>query len=308
MATPLANKLGVPVLEHSHAAARHARSQLLLSSEGRMWRGIDAELRYHPAGTLPPCTFSVTEVCMRMRGRSAVTRHAGAVEENFVASPGTLGLSPTGVHEDYVELPRDITEILHIYLPANPFVALAKHTSQNFSGRVVDYRAGFKDPRIGDIANQIAAELRFETSCGNLLVEILADELAVRLLSHHSTAAVDLATSEASSRALDPRRLKRVMNYINAHLREPISVEELASVANLSRFHFSRKFKAAVGQSPSSYISRLRLELAKVMFAQGASIAEVAFDCGFSSESNFIRSFRRAVGLTPGRYRAAIGS
>ena len=245
---------------------------------------------------------------MRMRGRSAVTRHAGTVEESFVASPGTIGLSPTGVHEDYVELPRDISEILHVYLPANPFVALAKHTSQSFSGRAVDYRAGFKDPRIGGIANQIAEELRFETSCGNLLVEVLADELAVRLLSHHSSAAVDLVASDTPSIALDPRRLRRVLDYIKTHLHEQISVEELASVATLSRFHFSRKFKAAIGQSPSVYVSRLRLELAKVMLAQGASISEVAFDCGFSSESNFIRSFRRAMGLTPGRYRTTIAS
>lgn len=243
-----------------------------------------------------------------MRGRSPVTRYSGDVEESFVASPGTIGLSPTGVHEDYVDLPVDIAEVLHIYLPANPFAGLAKHTSRSFTGGAVDYRAGFKDPQIGHIANQIAAELRFETSCGDLLAEILADELALRLLSHHSSAAVDLDSLKPRPGGLEARRLKRVLDYIKANLRERISVEELASVANLSRFHFSRRFKAAVGQSPSGYVSRLRLEHAKVMLAQGASISDVAFDCGFSSESNFIRSFRRAVGLTPGRHRAPFDS
>lgn len=242
-----------------------------------------------------------------MRGRSAVTRYAGDIEESFVASAGSIGLSPTGVHEDYVDLPFDIEEVLHIYLPANPFVGLAKHTSRNFTGTAVDYRAGFKDPPIGHIADQIAGELRFETSCGDLLAEILADELAVRLLSHHSSAALDVA-SETRPGGLDPRRLKRVLDYIEANLREQISIEELASVANLSRFHFSRKFKAALGQSPSGYLSRLRLEHAKVMLTQGASISDIAFDCCFSSESNFVRSFRRATGLTPGRYRATLDS
>jgi AraC family transcriptional regulator len=296
------------MLEPNHGPIRHARAPLLASSEGRGWRGIAAELRYHPAGTLPPCTFSVTEIAVLMRSQSAVTRKSGKRVENFIASAGTIGLSPTGVHEDSVEVASDLTEILHIYLPANPFIALAKHTSQTYDASVVDYRAGFQDPGIGNIANQVAGELRFETSCGDLLVEILADELAVRLLSHHSNTAVDMIARASHAKALDARRLKRVMSYINAHLRDEISVEELASVASFSRFHFSRKFKATVGQSPSSFVARLRLELAKLLLSQGASIADTAFDCGFSSESNFVRSFRRAVGVTPGQYRATIGA
>jgi AraC family transcriptional regulator len=298
----------VLMLEQSHGPTRHARSRLLMSSEGRGWRGVAAELRYYPAGMLPPCTFTVTEVAVCMRSQSAVTRQAGDTVESFVGSPGTIGLSPTGVHEEYAELASDLGEMLHIYLPANPFTALAKHTSRNFDASVVDYRAGFKDPGIGNIANQIAGELRFETSCGDLLVEILADELAVRLLSHHSNMAFSLTARPIHSRTLDADRLKRVMNYINAHLRDQITVEELASVASFSRFHFSRKFKATVGQSPSSFVGRLRLELAKLLLSQGASIADTAFDCGFSSESNFVRSFRRAVGVTPGQYRATIGA
>jgi AraC family transcriptional regulator len=293
------------MLEQSHGPTRHARSRLLMSSDGRGWRGIAAELRSHPAGTLPPCTFSVTEVAVIVRSQSAIGRYAGSKAENFVGSPGMIGLSPSGVHEDYATVASDIGEILHIYLPANPFIALAKHTSRTFDGAAVDYHAGFRDPGIGNIANQIADELRFETSCGDLLVEILADALAVRLLSHHSSAAIDPITAAHRSKTLDSRRLARVMNYINEHLRDEITIEELASAASLSRFHFSRMFKATVGQSPSSFVSQLRLELAKLLLSQGASIADAAFDCGFSSESNFVRSFRRAVGVTPGRFRAS---
>jgi AraC family transcriptional regulator len=62
-------------------------------------------------------------------------------------------------------------------------------------------------------------------------------------------------------------------------------------------------FKAATGQSPSRFIGQLRLELAKSLLTEGRSIADVAHDCGFSSESNFVRSFRRVTGLTPGQHR-----
>ena len=75
--------------------------------------------------------------------------------------------------------------------------------------------------------------------------------------------------------------------------------------ASLSRFHFSRMFKIATGQSPSTFVGHRRLEMAKVQLAGGLPIAQIAFDCGFSSESNFARSFKRVGGMTPGEYRRA---
>jgi AraC family transcriptional regulator len=67
-------------------------------------------------------------------------------------------------------------------------------------------------------------------------------------------------------------------------------------------------FKAVTGQSPHRFIGLLRLELSKSLLMQGRSIADVAHECGFSSESNFVRSFRRVTGVTPGRYRALAGN
>jgi AraC family transcriptional regulator len=66
-------------------------------------------------------------------------------------------------------------------------------------------------------------------------------------------------------------------------------------------------FKAVTGQSPQRFVGRLRLELSKSLLVQGRSISDVAHDCGFSSESNFVRSFRRVTGVTPGQYRALTG-
>src|SRR5260221_10068845 len=71
----------------------------------------------------------------------------------------------------------------------------------------------------------------------------------------------------------------------------------------------SRAFSAAVGMPPHRYVSQRRLEWAKTMIAAGGtSIAEMAFMCGFSSQSSFTRAFRRATGLTPAMYRREFGS
>jgi AraC-like DNA-binding protein len=68
---------------------------------------------------------------------------------------------------------------------------------------------------------------------------------------------------------LDRRRLTRVLDYIGANLEDDLTLARLAAVACLSRFHFSRAFKAAVGRSPHHYVSAKRLELAKQLLGKG---------------------------------------
>jgi AraC-like DNA-binding protein len=102
---------------------------------------------------------------------------------------------------------------------------------------------------------------------------------------------------------LDARRLQRTFRFIDANLAAQITTEDLASTAALSRFHFSRLFKATTGQTPRQFIAGRRLERAKAHLVEGRSTAETAQECGFSSESNFGRFFRRATGHTPGSYR-----
>ena len=262
-----------------------------------------AELRSHSPGEIPPYIAAFTQVSILIRGPSIVTRKSGDIRQRIEGVPGTIGLSPMGVHEDFTHVSSPIDEMLHIYLSSTVFVALTKYTSRDFHPSAVRNHAGFEDLLIANIADAILAELQFETSCGDLLVETLADLLAIRLLNSYSSLAVNPFRSSRASKGLDARRMQRTIDYINANLTKEITVEELAATASLSRFHFSRMFKIATGQSPSRFIGRLRLELSKSLLISGRSIADVASDCGFSSESNFVRSFRRSMGITPGQYR-----
>lgn len=286
-----------------HGAQKFAKGRVIESSAGRGWRGLFAELRSHPAGEIPAYIPSFTEIAVHIRGASVVTRQANDVRQRTAASPGTIWLCPAGLREDFIHVSKDIDEVLHIYLSPNPFLALARHTSQDFSAESVRYDSGFHDPLIEHIAAGVLGELRRETSCGDLLVETLADSLAVRILNSYSSLSTDPTRISGRTKGLDSRRLQRVIAYIDANLENEITLEELASAALLSRFHFARMFKATTGQSPSRFIGQRRLELAKAHLVQGRSIAQVAYDCRFSSESNFVRSFRRVTGVTPGRYR-----
>jgi AraC family transcriptional regulator len=97
--------------------------------------------------------------------------------------------------------------------------------------------------------------------------------------------------------------------YIEEHPAEDIAVADLANVACLSIFHFARAFATTMGVPPHRYVSRRRLESAKDVIATGrASLAEIALDSRFSSQSSFTRAFRRATGMTPAEYRRACDS
>jgi len=138
-----------------------------------------------------------------------------------------------------------------------------------------------------------------------MLVEALALALGAHMLRHHSNleaASVALPTARGT---LDSRRLRRVKDFIEAHLDEELTIEVLASEVSLSPFHFARAFKAATGTAPHRYVSNLRIEKAKLSIAEGKMpLVEIAYLCGFSSQAYFTTWFKRIVGATPGAYRA----
>jgi AraC family transcriptional regulator len=112
---------------------------------------------------------------------------------------------------------------------------------------------------------------------------------------------------------LTARRFARVRDYIEHNLGEAISLEDLARVAGVSRFHFARQFRAYTGQSPMGYLLRTRVERAKTLLRDSrARVVDISAELGFADQSHFARTFRRLVGMPPSAYarvegRAAAG-
>ena len=104
--------------------------------------------------------------------------------------------------------------------------------------------------------------------------------------------------------SLDDRRLRKVAAYVQEHLGDDISLDQLASEAAMSRYHFARSFKAATGKSPIQYVIDERVDRARLLLrTTSATVAEVAFRVGYADLSRFGQHFRKRVGTTPAQFR-----
>jgi len=277
-------------------------ARLLQSSVPRGWSSISAEFRLHQSGRADSFVQPVTEISMVFGGEGLVRRRDSGETHTTHAGPGVIWLCTAGQQIDWLEMEQGALEILHLYL--RPDALLEYATEAGFQGAATQsLRYTVNDPLLEQIGRAILAEMQEETAAGSLLVESLCGTLSARLLQSHSTSPLDIAARLSRAGKLDPRRLSRVLEYVHAHLGGALDIRGMATTANLSRFHFSRAFKASTGQTPYQYVSAKRLAQAKVLLAQNQPLAEIALALNFSSQANFTRAFRREFGITPGRYR-----
>lgn len=97
---------------------------------------------------------------------------------------------------------------------------------------------------------------------------------------------------------------RRTIEYLHGHLAEDVAIEQLASVAHLSTFHFARSFKQSTGLAPHAYLRRLRCEQAKgLLTATDLPVTEIAPRVGYETPQAFARMFRAEVGVSPSKYR-----
>ena len=293
------------LLAHGAEKYRDGSSGLLAT---RVWDNIVAERRQHMAGEIRAFVPSANEIALILRGASTtVTRESACLVQCVTTSPAAIWLCPAGVVENALVLSGEEVEVLHLYLPAE-LGCLAGLDASTDRYRL-KYSAGLHDDLISAIAMAVLQELSEPSFAGKLLVETLAVALEARLIAHHSEKEFRYGgcRPEAAS-PIEPTRLGRVLEYVEANLAENFGLDELANIACLSKFHFARAFKAAIGCPPHTYVRQRRVELAKrLLLHSPCQLGEIAGSCNFSSQANFTRAFKQATGHTPAEFRSLRG-
>jgi AraC family transcriptional regulator len=158
------------------------------------------------------------------------------------------------------------------------------------------------DPFMWHMARTIEQQLQLRRVLERSYVESVAIVLGQHLLHHYSDAPVPAGAAGGLPRY----KIRRAVDYIRAHHHEEIGFKDIADQLDMSPFHFARMFKQSMQESPQQYIMRCRIESAKKLLIESEkSIADIAFEVGYKSQSYFTTRFALLVGMTPAVFRGA---
>lgn len=193
-------------------------------------------------------------------------------------------------------------KVMHIYIGLQLLTRAIREihgkTLSDFALREV---SGERDELLSGLLGFIHRELSARHHASATAVQGLAQALAVHLVRTYEAEA---APQQAVRGGLPAYKLHRVFDLMKENLSEAFNLAQLASLAELSEYHFSRVFKQATGMSPSRYFIRLRMEQAKRLLREsGDAVIDIGLAVGYTSPSHFAQVFRKETGLAPGEYR-----
>lgn len=147
---------------------------------------------------------------------------------------------------------------------------------------------------LGELA-QAAAEGRSDVGL---------DEAGLMFAGRFAEVATGRKRGPTAASARDRKRAVHAATWMDEYSHRPIDLEKTAREAELSPYHFLRVFTRALGVTPHQYLLRSRLRhAARLLAGDDRSVTDIAYDVGFGDLSNFVRTFRRAASMSPGRFR-----
>ncbi|WP_338941303.1 AraC family transcriptional regulator [Paraburkholderia sp. 22B1P] len=194
-------------------------------------------------------------------------------------------------------------DVLHLYVSQRVLLEchddlFAESSSSELmlgDGRLV------RDPVIERLSQALAVSQTNDTGLGRVFLDSVSLAIVSRLMSRRRTGTL---CRERGPAKLPKRRMDRVTEYIDAHLAEPIGLEDMARSVGLSCMHFAAQFRKACGLRPHEYLQRRRIEYAQSLLRRPkGSILDIALNCGFRSQAHFTSVFKRFVGDTPHAWR-----
>lgn len=296
----------IPETTSAEAYIPYTRAKCLRPSRGKAWRDLKAwitePLRETEALSLPGVseaylawTFSGSAEFQEREGNGPWISHRIKKGSFFLTTGG-------GSYECRW---RAVTPEPFLVMMAFIEMPLLRRALEEVFGAAADQArlrdlSAFTDADLNWMMEQVRAELMAPRASA-LRVQGLAQVIAAHLARNYA----ELSNARsAGSPSLPGFKLKQVTDWIERHLAEQFDLAQLAAQAGLSKFHFHRLFKGAVGMSPAKYQSAARLKEARRRLRETRqSVVAIALDLGYASPSHFAQVFRRETGMTPSDYR-----
>ena len=303
--------MNVNAPDRSTAAAfpRYLTGEVVADSVALQWPGLYARRWRHPRvvdrflvpATPEPhisCTLRGTaEFRERDVGGAWITRQIRG-GDMFV----TRSRTPYEVR--FQSPPGQELDNLSLHIAVEPFMAAlqARYPGKADRAEVVDFFG--RDEILWPICLTCAELLAAHVPGKSPRVAALTQLLAAHLAEQYTKAATK---TPAVRGGLPIPQLRKVEDYVTAHLEEEISVELLAELVELSSSHFAHVFKESTGMTPLQFVTRQRITRAQQLIRETSrSLIDVGLEVGYTSPSHFAQVFRRVVGVTPTEFRSSL--
>ena len=270
--------------------------EILCASDNLGWNGV--ELRsYHYKGldVAVPAMRDFVVISYRRGGTFMERRFEGAWTQTKCL-PGDVSLL-TRSQQSHWHWTEDI-DVAHVYLSEK----LVSNVANEVMDRsVADVRLHdvlkTEDPIVTAAVDTIAREAQQQSMGSALYVESVATQLAVHLLRHYASVTLREACGKGH---LSPTQARRITEYIDTRLHEPLNLESLATVTGLGVWSFGRRFRQTFGCAPHAYVIGRRVERARRLLTQGIMpVKEIASACGFADQAHMTRVFQVRLHTTP---------
>jgi AraC family transcriptional regulator len=266
-----------------------------IHAQERTADGFAVQLRSDSSGILEVPEFPNALVSIHIGRAARMSCRRGSTSHSGSAVHGDIDIVPAGTPSRW-EMHDENDRALLMSVPTTLLNAVAEDSRWNARNLELRNRFMSRDRQLESIGWAMKSELEMGSPSGSLYLEGLALSATARLVAAHSSITVDAPKRGG----LDGRRLKRTLEYIEAHLSEELSLMHLARLVDMSVSHFRAGFRESVGVSVHQYVIERRVERAKsLLMRDGQTIAEIALSAGFTHQSHLARHMQRSTGLTP---------
>lgn len=234
--------------------------------------------------------------------RATMERSSGGPWRGDAVEKGVISLL-TRAEQSVWRWNRPI-RVKHIYVGHEIIEQIANQVFEKDLDRIrIEDLVRAEDQVVPLYLKMLERELHGEGLGEKLYIESICSQLAIHLLRHY--AHVEFRSPKLGS--LSPHLRRTLIEFIDENLTEDITLDDLAGLAGLSTYHFSRKFKADLGMAPHAYVISRRVEKAKrLLKSDRLPLKFVAAECGFTDQSHLSRIFRKLLGVTPNDFRKSL--
>ena len=289
-------------VEETHGRVLRPGNELVVHSPDAGWQSLyAAKFREAPLRTEENAIAHPSLIYHIAHPTHVVRKIAGERQEQSLIGPGRFCLTPGDVSAYWQHSGNP--EILQLYLRRSVLEnAIDDMYGGNGASVTLVPRFSIADPLLEQLAFAVVQALRDGGVEDRLYIETIAELIGMHLARNHST--VSRTRAEPPTDGLSRTRIRRLLDYIEQHLGEDLSLGAMAAEVDLSPLYLVRAFRSTVGQSPHQYVVTRRVELARRMLRDTQTpIADIALITGFSSQSHLSNWFRRIVGVSPAAYR-----